>query len=274
MKPRQRAINAISGNKVERDLLYGDIIDYKAISKNPNQDLGQCRKDYTKICMDLNIDMTKGYSACYRVSRYDKSVLKKIQDKSEILKYLKAIDFQNEQSDLLNTVCKDIEIAGDELLILPQIKWSIFSDLSEAIGFNEFVTSSYTHDPLTLELICEMTRLVIRDIEMLSEIENIPVILYMDDIAYDGGLLYHPETINNYFSPSLNEIIRTAKNHNLKLIFHSHGDVRTIIHKIANSGIDGFLPLDNRWFNILQHFVQEDFLIVRGSEFFDFDFFG
>jgi len=263
MTGKERAIRALNRQNTDRTILFGDIEDLKILhlcEAMATQD--DPRKRYTECCKRLGIGITRGYSANFEIGRYDKSKIKEIRDTSKLMKILSSYDKDQELKELFETVGKDVEYTGDELLILPQIKWSILGDLVYALGYEELATGVLEEDLAIIELIECLTRNALEDITILSGLGDLPAILYMDDIAYDDGLLYHPDSLRKYFFPNLERMADHSRSFNFKLIYHSHGDITPILSEILKTRIDGLLPLGRSSFEKLKKNLPEEFLLI------------
>jgi len=263
MRGKERALAFLNNQEMDKYPLYGDIEDLKILRSLSCISKGDLRKSYIESCKSLGIDITRGYSACFEIERYDKTGLKGLKDDHEILSYFDSIKKDTEFREIQETVGEDIHNAGDDVLILPQVKWSIFGDLVYVMGYEDFSMSLYREDVSTIDLVDIIFSHVLEDMSLLSSLDEVGSILYMDDIAYDDGLLYHPDSIKRYFTPYLEEMARISHEMKLKLIFHSHGDVTSLLDDILDTGIDGFIPMDNRWDDVLKVLFPRNVLLIR-----------
>jgi uroporphyrinogen-III decarboxylase len=64
------------------------------------------------------------------------------------------------------------------------------------------------------------------------------------DIAYINGMMFSPQYWNEVYKPQLKKITDVIHGHGIKAIYHSDGDLHTIIDSLVEGGIDGLNPLE------------------------------
>jgi uroporphyrinogen decarboxylase len=68
-----------------------------------------------------------------------------------------------------------------------------------------------------------------------------------DDIAHNNGLMFHPMAFECIFLPAYRRMIRAYKEAGARyVIFHSDGDIRSVLDMLIEAGIDGLHPLERR----------------------------
>ena len=72
----------------------------------------------------------------------------------------------------------------------------------------------------------------------------VPVIQCCIDVAYNTGLIVHPDLLREHFFPRFKEVIAPLKDAGIKVIWHSDGDISSVLDDAIASGIDGIDPLD------------------------------
>lgn len=70
-----------------------------------------------------------------------------------------------------------------------------------------------------------------------------PFVLVYSDIAYHNGLLLSPDFLGMALMPALRKITLAFHEHDIKVIYHSEGDLRKIIDDLTEAGCDGINPL-------------------------------
>ena len=72
-----------------------------------------------------------------------------------------------------------------------------------------------------------------------------PLIWTGDDIGSQKGMLFHPDTWRRFFKPRMAELVRRVKaiNPELKVAYHTDGDVREVIPELIEIGIDVLNPV-------------------------------
>lgn len=69
-------------------------------------------------------------------------------------------------------------------------------------------------------------------------------IIIADDIAYAGGLFVNPQSLRDYFIPSLVRQVEEIKRNGLIAFFHSDGNYRKVLQDILRAGFDGLHCID------------------------------
>ena len=59
------------------------------------------------------------------------------------------------------------------------------------------------------------------------------------DIAYVNGMMFNPKYWSEVYKPQLRKITDVIHGHGLKAIYHSDGDLHTILDDLIDGGIDG-----------------------------------
>jgi uroporphyrinogen decarboxylase len=68
-----------------------------------------------------------------------------------------------------------------------------------------------------------------------------------DDMAYNNGPLFRPESFERIFLPAYRRMIAAYKTAGARYVFlHSDGDIRPILPMLVEAGVDGINPLERR----------------------------
>jgi uroporphyrinogen decarboxylase len=98
------------------------------------------------------------------------------------------------------------------------------------------------------EFVREMCRRVgeitVHSVELASNRDGVGAIWVGDDLAYKGGLFYSPEKMRDWLFPMYRKIAEIARSRDLRLIFHSDGDLREIIPDLIEIGFDALHPIE------------------------------
>jgi uroporphyrinogen decarboxylase len=70
------------------------------------------------------------------------------------------------------------------------------------------------------------------------------MIIEMSDIAYKTGLFMKPEQCREIFIPCLKRVVEAVKQKGAYVFYHTHGDIRSIIDDLVDTGIDVLNPID------------------------------
>ena len=96
----------------------------------------------------------------------------------------------------------------------------------------------------------------------------VPVIQCCIDVAYNTGLIVHPDILRAQFFPRFKEVIAPLKDAGIKVIWHSDGDISSVLEDAIAIGIDGINPLDSGAPGMAIEKIKRDFgerLILIGN---------
>jgi len=71
-----------------------------------------------------------------------------------------------------------------------------------------------------------------------------PLFFIGDDIAYKGRLMFSPSFLRKTFIPMLKNMCGVLHKYEVKVIFHSDGNVMEILEDMIEAGIDGLNPIE------------------------------
>jgi uroporphyrinogen decarboxylase len=128
----------------------------------------------------------------------------------------------------------------------------IFTSVWELMGFEAFALAIY-EDPALIEALFERVgTLIISMFEHMAEMDWVGVLWYSDDIAYVSGPMVSPAFLRQHFFPLLKQIGRLAANQAKPFIYHTDGDVRSIMEDIIDSGVTALHPIEPKSMNIAE----------------------
>ena len=115
-----------------------------------------------------------------------------------------------------------------------------------SIGLESFIYL-YSDEPSLVSDLLEVKKdLNLKRINYLEEPARIsPIIFVGEDIAYKGGPIFSPKFLEKEFFPRLKQIIEALHEKKLKIMFHSDGNLFTILDNLILCGIEGLNPLEN-----------------------------
>ena len=120
----------------------------------------------------------------------------------------------------------------------------IFTMTWEMMGFETFSLALYEQPDLVERLNRTLGELVVSMFEYFAQSQAVDVLWYSDDIAYTSGLMVSPTVLRKYFFPWLKKIGSIAKSHGKPLIYHTDGDVRSVLPEIIACGVDALHPIE------------------------------
>jgi hypothetical protein len=92
-----------------------------------------------------------------------------------------------------------------------------------------------------LEALCQAE---LRRVRMIANPRLIPIALTADDIAYKTSLLFSPKWLRAVFLPRLKRLHEAWHHRDTFCIFHSDGNLWSILDDLLETGIDGLNPLE------------------------------
>jgi uroporphyrinogen decarboxylase len=72
---------------------------------------------------------------------------------------------------------------------------------------------------------------------------RLDAILIGNDVGSQKGLMISPEQVREFVLPGSSRLIRQAKEHGLKVIYHSCGSIEPIIDDLISCGVDVIHPI-------------------------------
>ena len=84
----------------------------------------------------------------------------------------------------------------------------------------------------------------IRRVHAIADKRLSPVILIADDFATKQGPIFSPDFLRREHFPRLRRLTEAWHSHDLKVIYHSDGNWRSVIPDLVGCGVDGFYCLE------------------------------
>jgi uroporphyrinogen decarboxylase len=92
-----------------------------------------------------------------------------------------------------------------------------------------------------LEAFCEAEVKRIHDV---ADPTLFPVTLVYNDLAHRTGTIFSPVFLRKEFIPRLRRVVEAWHSHNIRVIFHSDGNLWGILDDLVATGIDGLNPIE------------------------------
>jgi len=84
----------------------------------------------------------------------------------------------------------------------------------------------------------------IRRVHAIADYELSPITLVYSDIAFKGKTIFSPDFFKKEFYPRLERLVKVWHEHNIKCLFHSDGNLMSILPDLIKTGIDGLNPIE------------------------------
>jgi uroporphyrinogen decarboxylase len=128
----------------------------------------------------------------------------------------------------------------------------IFTNVWEMMGFETFALAIYEDVDLVNLLFERIGTLIISMFENMAEMDWVGVLWYSDDIAYVSGPMINPALLKKYFFPLLKKIGALSRQYHKPFIYHTDGDIRSVMFDIINSGVSALHPIEPKAMDILE----------------------
>jgi uroporphyrinogen decarboxylase len=86
--------------------------------------------------------------------------------------------------------------------------------------------------------------------EYMSQLPGVGALWLADDLAYTSGTLISPDLLRKHLFPWYRKIAEIAQGANLPLLFHSDGNLLSIMDDLVDIGIDGLQPIEPKAMDI------------------------
>jgi hypothetical protein len=88
------------------------------------------------------------------------------------------------------------------------------------------------------------TQAELRRVAAIADPHLIPIALTYDDLAYKTGLLFSPRWLRRVWVPRLKRLVDAWHARDTLCLFHSDGNLWSILEDLVDAGIDGLNPLE------------------------------
>jgi len=112
------------------------------------------------------------------------------------------------------------------------------------IGFELFTYAIYDAPEEINRILNEHMEAGRRYTEAMSESRLCPLAFIWDDIAFKGRTMYSPHWLRENWIPRLRYILEPLKKAEIKVVFHSDGNLLEIVDDLIAAGVDGLNPLE------------------------------
>jgi hypothetical protein len=113
-------------------------------------------------------------------------------------------------------------------------------------GIEPHLYAFYDHPELMHEINSNLASFNIRVIEELFPILKPDMVGFAEDMSYNHGPMLSYDLFKEFLLPYYREVIPHIKNHGVKVLIDSDGDITSMIPWMYESGIDGVYPLERQ----------------------------
>jgi uroporphyrinogen decarboxylase len=148
--------------------------------------------------------------------------------------------------------CEKVDLSHFETirsLLPPKVKaiaygGKVFMTSWMMMGFEHFCETIYDDEELVGEVIRRYGDIWVREVERLIEIDTVGAIWTGDDLAYQTATLVSPVFLRKHIFPYYKKVSELAHSRNVPTIFHSDGNLNSILPDLIDCGIDCIHPIE------------------------------
>jgi hypothetical protein len=118
------------------------------------------------------------------------------------------------------------------------------TEIYHRLGWEHFSTLMMDYPGLLEELLEANNQAELRRVSSIGGAAQIPIALTYDDIAYKTSTLISPRWLRRYWIPRLQRLVEAWHNRGALCLFHSDGNLWSVLDDLVGAGIDGLNPLE------------------------------
>lgn len=147
-------------------------------------------------------------------------------------------------ADINYSIFENIKsILPDGLGIIGQYG-DIFTLTWELMGFEQFAFALYEDLDLVLAINNAIGNTILSMFTYLCQHEQVDAVWYSDDIAYNNGLMVSPDVLELLCFSWIRKIGALAKEYHKPFIYHTDGDISSIIPTLIDCGVHALHPIE------------------------------
>jgi len=113
-----------------------------------------------------------------------------------------------------------------------------------AMGLHMFSLAIYEARDELERVLWAQNEIAVRFAKAAAEAKLCPIYFIGDDVAYKGTTMFSPAFLRETFIPMLARTIEPLRNAGISVIFHSDGNVMSILDDMIEAGINGLNPIE------------------------------
>ncbi|MFX0134701.1 MAG: uroporphyrinogen decarboxylase family protein [Candidatus Hodarchaeota archaeon] len=127
--------------------------------------------------------------------------------------------------------------------IIPMMQ-GFFENSWQPFGFENYTRLLFERPDFIEEVLRNIDVFLTELIRILFDRYSIELICYGDDLGYKTGPLINPRKFQKLIYPRMKKFVEFCHKKNMKVLFHSCGNLNKILDKVIETGIDGLHPLE------------------------------
>ncbi|MBI3979765.1 MAG: hypothetical protein HY331_16430 [Chloroflexi bacterium] len=133
----------------------------------------------------------------------------------------------------------------------------LFTGVWWLMGFESFCRAT-RRDPNLIKVMYEKVGAAqMQILDVVTRFDSVGAVVHPDDLAYAEGLLVQPQHFREHVFPWLKAAVDLCHSRGIPFIFHSDGDIRTLLDDIVACGVDALHPIEPKAMDIVwlkQHY--------------------
>jgi uroporphyrinogen decarboxylase len=263
---RQRIEAVFNGEQPDRVPIYDLLVNDAAIEYYSGRKL-DVENGFETVCEAASnaLDMTRnifgpmkpsdiktdrGYEV--HIERWTSWITKyPFSNEEEMVRFVKDdIDILNSWKSSEKSVAEFRErCAKTQRLLKDTVNIFVASDANinyafNVIGIENFSYLMYDEPELVSDWLRAAMNYDLRRIETFADYSLSPVAIIYCDIAYKTGLVFSREYLAKQLYPHLREVTELLHSKGIKVMFHSDGNIMSILDDLAEIGVDALNPLE------------------------------
>lgn len=154
------------------------------------------------------------------------------------------INLQEVRKDFIEDFSKQRRYIGDDTVILHRESGTGLDDIRHRLGLELFSYIAADEPELISEYLERSTAREILIIHAIADVRLSPCALTYGDIGYNHGLMHSPAWLRSAFFPRIKELNDAWHEHGIKCLFHSDGNIMSVMDDLMDTGIDGLNPIE------------------------------
>ena len=154
----------------------------------------------------------------------------------------RSFDMKQERSSY-NTFMKKLQSKIGDTVIL-NYSFTGFCTPYDSMGLEIYTFFQFDYPDILKEYMEVSTANELQRIHAVADRELSPVILIPEDFATKQGPIFRPEFLHEYHYPYIKQLTDAWHEHDIKVLYHSDGNWKSVIPDLKACNVDGFYCLE------------------------------
>jgi hypothetical protein len=136
------------------------------------------------------------------------------------------------------------ELLGDGCMLIHHAEYMSLESIYHPIGLDAFSFMLYDEPGAVSEILDGMLENALRANEVLLAEDPTPIMRFGDDLAFKSGPIVSPAWLRREYFPRQQQLADQLKAAGVRLLFHSCGNITSLVPDLLALGIDALQPLE------------------------------